>query len=69
MCEPNIKRNSRSDLVSFQDAHETDVRAQIKLLFTDVNGEKVSIQRSMSCTQKAKNNTFKSLEQVITRMK
>uniref|UniRef100_A0A3P9IUD9 RAD50 homolog, double strand break repair protein n=1 Tax=Oryzias latipes TaxID=8090 RepID=A0A3P9IUD9_ORYLA len=51
------------------DAHETDVRAQIKLLFTDVNGEKVSIQRSMSCTQKAKNNTFKSLEQVITRMK
>uniref|UniRef100_A0A8C7YZQ3 Rad50/SbcC-type AAA domain-containing protein n=1 Tax=Oryzias sinensis TaxID=183150 RepID=A0A8C7YZQ3_9TELE len=52
-----------------RDAHETDVRAQIKLLFTDVNGEKVSIQRSMSCTQKAKNNTFKSLEQVITRMK
>uniref|UniRef100_A0A3Q3FJ57 RAD50 homolog, double strand break repair protein n=1 Tax=Kryptolebias marmoratus TaxID=37003 RepID=A0A3Q3FJ57_KRYMA len=52
-----------------KDAHETDVRAQIKLLFTDVNGEKVTIQRSMSCTQKAKNYTFKSLEQVITRMK
>uniref|UniRef100_A0A3P9LDM7 RAD50 homolog, double strand break repair protein n=1 Tax=Oryzias latipes TaxID=8090 RepID=A0A3P9LDM7_ORYLA len=46
------------------DAHETDVRAQIKLLFTDVNGEKVSIQRSMSCTQKAKNNTFKTTMKV-----
>ncbi|XP_072230751.1 DNA repair protein RAD50 [Leuresthes tenuis] len=52
-----------------KDAHETDVRAQIRLLFSDVNGEKVTIHRSMSCTQKAKNNTFKSLEQVITRMK
>uniref|UniRef100_A0A3B3D614 RAD50 homolog, double strand break repair protein n=1 Tax=Oryzias melastigma TaxID=30732 RepID=A0A3B3D614_ORYME len=51
------------------DAHETDVRAQIRLLFTDVTGEKVSVQRSMSCTQKAKNYSFKSLEQVITRMK
>nr|XP_057943942.1 DNA repair protein RAD50 [Doryrhamphus excisus] len=52
-----------------KDAHETDVRAQIKLLFSDVNGEKVTIQRSMSCTQKAKNYSFKSLEQVITRIK
>ncbi|XP_015245349.1 PREDICTED: DNA repair protein RAD50 [Cyprinodon variegatus] len=52
-----------------KDAHETDVRAQIRLLFSDVNGEKVSIQRSMSCTQKAKNYSFKSLEQVITRIK
>ncbi|XP_054586683.2 DNA repair protein RAD50 isoform X2 [Nothobranchius furzeri] len=52
-----------------KDAHETEVRAQIRLLFTDVNGEKVTIHRSMSCTQKAKNCTFKSLEQVITRMK
>ncbi|KAG7220084.1 hypothetical protein INR49_008978 [Caranx melampygus] len=52
-----------------KDAHETDVRAQIRLLFTDVNGEKVTIHRSMSCTQKAKSNTFKSLEQVITRIK
>uniref|UniRef100_A0A3B4GBZ5 RAD50 double strand break repair protein n=1 Tax=Pundamilia nyererei TaxID=303518 RepID=A0A3B4GBZ5_9CICH len=51
------------------DAHETDVRAQIRLLFSDVNGEKVTIQRSMSCTQKAKSYTFKSLEQVITRWK
>ncbi|XP_053702919.1 DNA repair protein RAD50 [Synchiropus splendidus] len=50
-----------------RDAHETDVRAQIRLLFTDVNGEKVTIHRSMSCTQKLKNYTFKSLEQVITR--
>uniref|UniRef100_A0A669BW05 RAD50 double strand break repair protein n=1 Tax=Oreochromis niloticus TaxID=8128 RepID=A0A669BW05_ORENI len=52
-----------------KDAHETDVRAQIRLLFSDVNGEKVTIQRSMSCTQKAKSYTFKSLEQVITRWK
>ncbi|MED6261574.1 DNA repair protein rad50, partial [Ataeniobius toweri] len=52
-----------------KDAHETDVRAQIRLLFSDVNGEKVSIHRSMSCTQKAKNYSFKSLEQVITRIK
>lgn len=52
-----------------KDAHETDVRAQIRLLFTDVNGEKMTIQRSMSCTQKAKNYSFKSLEQVITRTK
>lgn len=52
-----------------QDAHETDVRAQIRLLFTDVNGDKMTIQRSMSCTQKAKNYSFKSLEQVITRLK
>ncbi|KAM7398271.1 hypothetical protein PAMA_006262 [Pampus argenteus] len=52
-----------------KDAHETDVRAQIRLLFTDVNGEKVTVQRSMSCTQKAKNYSFKSLEQVISRVK
>uniref|UniRef100_A0A8D2ZSR1 RAD50 homolog, double strand break repair protein n=1 Tax=Scophthalmus maximus TaxID=52904 RepID=A0A8D2ZSR1_SCOMX len=52
-----------------KDAHETDVRAQIRLLFSDVNGEKVTIHRSMSCTQKAKNYSFKSLEQVITRIK
>ncbi|XP_077449120.1 DNA repair protein RAD50 [Stigmatopora argus] len=52
-----------------KEAHETEVRAQIRLLFSDVNGEKVSIQRSMSCTQKAKNYSFKSLEQVITRIK
>lgn len=53
----------------FQDAHETDVRAQIRLLFSDVNGDKMTIQRSMLCTQKAKNYSFKSLEQVITRLK
>uniref|UniRef100_A0A665UIQ2 Zinc-hook domain-containing protein n=1 Tax=Echeneis naucrates TaxID=173247 RepID=A0A665UIQ2_ECHNA len=52
-----------------KDAHETDVRAQIRLLLTDVNGEKVTIQRSMLCTQKAKNYSFKSLDQVITRIK
>uniref|UniRef100_A0A673A5P9 Zinc-hook domain-containing protein n=1 Tax=Sphaeramia orbicularis TaxID=375764 RepID=A0A673A5P9_9TELE len=51
-----------------KDAHETDVRAQIRLLFTDVNGVKTTIHRSMSCTQKAKNYSFKSLEQVISRV-
>uniref|UniRef100_A0A673YA23 RAD50 double strand break repair protein n=2 Tax=Salmoninae TaxID=504568 RepID=A0A673YA23_SALTR len=39
-----------------KDAHETDVRAQIRLQFTDLNGEKVAVQRSMQwqalyCTQ------------------
>uniref|UniRef100_A0A672FQH6 Zinc-hook domain-containing protein n=1 Tax=Salarias fasciatus TaxID=181472 RepID=A0A672FQH6_SALFA len=52
-----------------KDAHETDVRAQIRLLFSDVNGEKVTIQRSMSCTLKGKSYQFKSLDQVITRIK
>ncbi|XP_037125636.1 DNA repair protein RAD50 [Syngnathus acus] len=52
-----------------KEAHETDVRAQIRLLFSDVNGDKIAIQRSMSCTQKTKNYSFKSLEQVITRIK
>ncbi|KAK0144377.1 DNA repair protein RAD50 [Merluccius polli] len=52
-----------------KDAQETEVRAQIRLVFTDVNGDIVAIQRSMSCTQKAKNYTFKTLEGVITRIK
>ncbi|XP_062909196.1 DNA repair protein RAD50 [Mobula hypostoma] len=50
-------------------AHETDVRAQIRLQFRDVNGEMVAVQRSMLCTQKGKKTEFKTLEGVITRMK
>ncbi|KAK6474836.1 DNA repair protein RAD50-like [Huso huso] len=50
-------------------AHETDVRAQIRLQFRDVNGELVAVQRSMVCTQKGKKTEFKTLEGVITRMK
>ncbi|MBN3315434.1 RAD50 protein, partial [Atractosteus spatula] len=50
-------------------AHETDVRAQIRLQFQDVNGEVVAVQRSMLCTQKGKKAEFKTLEGVITRMK
>ncbi|XP_069052050.1 DNA repair protein RAD50.L isoform X2 [Lepisosteus oculatus] len=50
-------------------AHETDVRAQIRLQFQDVNGEVVAVQRSMLCTQKGKKAEFKTLEGVITRIK
>ncbi|XP_067422532.1 DNA repair protein RAD50 [Emydura macquarii macquarii] len=50
-------------------ANETDVRAQIRLQFRDVNGELVAVQRSMVCTQKGKKTEFKTLEGVITRIK
>ncbi|CAH2276998.1 DNA repair RAD50 [Pelobates cultripes] len=50
-------------------AHETDVRAQIRLQLKDVNGELVAVQRSMVCTQKGKKTEFKTLEGVITRIK
>ncbi|XP_026794416.3 DNA repair protein RAD50 isoform X2 [Pangasianodon hypophthalmus] len=53
-----------------KDAHETDVRAQIRLQFRDVNGEPVAVQRSMQSTQKGKKAPeFKTLEGVITRIK
>ncbi|XP_036381636.1 DNA repair protein RAD50 [Megalops cyprinoides] len=52
-----------------KDAHETDVRAQIRLQFRDVNGEQVAVQRSMQSTQKGKRAEFKTLEGVITRIK
>ncbi|NWR83565.1 RAD50 protein, partial [Furnarius figulus] len=48
---------------------ETDVRAQIRLQFRDVNGEIVAVQRSMVCSQKSKAPEFKTLESVITRTK
>ncbi|KAM6123100.1 DNA repair protein RAD50 [Phoenicopterus ruber ruber] len=50
-------------------ANETDVRAQIRLQFRDVNGELIAVQRSMVCTQKGKKTEFKTLEGVITRTK
>ncbi|KFU92301.1 DNA repair protein RAD50 [Chaetura pelagica] len=50
-------------------ANETDVRAQIRLQFRDVNGELMAVQRSMVCTQKGKKTEFKTLEGVITRTK
>ncbi|KAM6196270.1 DNA repair protein RAD50 [Sarcoramphus papa] len=50
-------------------ANETDVRAQIRLQFRDVNGELIAVQRSMVCTQKGKKTEFKTLEAVITRTK
>uniref|UniRef100_A0A7M4ERX8 RAD50 double strand break repair protein n=1 Tax=Crocodylus porosus TaxID=8502 RepID=A0A7M4ERX8_CROPO len=53
----------------FDVANETDVRAQIRLQFRDVNGELVAVQRSMVCTQKGKKTEFKTLEGVITRTK
>ncbi|RXN26699.1 DNA repair RAD50 [Labeo rohita] len=52
-----------------KDAHETDVRAQIRLQFRDVNGDPVAVQRSMQSTQKGKKTEFKTLEGVITRIK
>ncbi|KAK1788005.1 hypothetical protein P4O66_016479 [Electrophorus voltai] len=53
-----------------KDAHETDVRAQIRLQFRDVNGEPIAVQRSMQSTQKGKKAPeFKTLEGVITRIK
>ncbi|CAM2118181.1 unnamed protein product [Caretta caretta] len=50
-------------------ANETDVRAQIRLQFRDVNGELTAVQRSMVCTQKGKKTEFKTLEGIITRTK
>lgn len=50
-------------------ANETDVKAQIRLQFRDVNGEVMAVQRSMLCTQKGKTPEFKTLESVITRTK
>ncbi|KAM6475112.1 DNA repair protein RAD50 isoform 2-T2 [Liasis olivaceus] len=50
-------------------ANETDVRAQIRLQFHDVNGELLAVQRSMVCTQKGKKTEFKTLEGIITRIK
>ncbi|ELV11437.1 DNA repair protein RAD50 [Tupaia chinensis] len=50
-------------------AQETDVRAQIRLQFRDVNGELVAVHRSMMCTQKSKKTEFKTLEGVINRIK
>ncbi|XP_056587602.1 DNA repair protein RAD50 [Triplophysa dalaica] len=52
-----------------KDAHETDVRAQIRLQFRDVNGDAIAVQRSMQSTQKGKKTEFKTLEGVITRIK
>ncbi|KAM7143003.1 DNA repair protein RAD50 isoform 4-T6 [Molossus nigricans] len=50
-------------------AQETDVRAQIRLQFRDVNGEFMAVHRSMVCTQKNKKTEFKTLETVITRIR
>uniref|UniRef100_A0A671KYP3 DNA repair protein RAD50-like n=1 Tax=Sinocyclocheilus anshuiensis TaxID=1608454 RepID=A0A671KYP3_9TELE len=51
------------------DAHETDVQAQIRLQFIDVNGDPLDVQRSMQSTQKGKKTEFKTLEGVIKRFK
>ncbi|CAM9450986.1 DNA repair protein RAD50 [Lampetra fluviatilis] len=50
-------------------AHETDVKAQIRLQFMDVNGDMVTVQRLLHATQKAKKVEFKTLEGVFTRLK
>ncbi|CAH1258846.1 RAD50 [Branchiostoma lanceolatum] len=50
-------------------AHETEVKGQIRLQFRDVNGQLVSVQKSMMATQKVKKVDFKTMEGVITRDK
>lgn len=53
-----------------KDARETEVHAQIRLQFRDVNNEVVAVQRSMQSTQRGKKAPeFKTLEGVITRIK
>lgn len=72
VCTCAAKTNdwfTKFTLLLLKVANETDVRAQIRLQFRDVNGELVAVQRSMICTQKGKKTEFKTLEGVITRTK
>ncbi|KAI9000249.1 hypothetical protein BC832DRAFT_541389 [Gaertneriomyces semiglobifer] len=47
-------------------AHETEVKAQIKLRFKNVNGREMVCTRSMSATQKKASLTFKTLESLLS---
>ncbi|XP_041462999.1 DNA repair protein RAD50-like [Lytechinus variegatus] len=49
-------------------AHETEVKAQVKLRFKDKAGKDVVVTRSMVATQKVKKIEFKSLEGTILRV-
>ncbi|XP_071786283.1 DNA repair protein RAD50-like [Asterias amurensis] len=48
-------------------AHETEIKAQVKLKFNDVTGKSVIITRNSVVTQKLKKAEFKSMEGVILR--
>uniref|UniRef100_A0A069DZS5 DNA repair protein RAD50 n=2 Tax=Panstrongylus megistus TaxID=65343 RepID=A0A069DZS5_9HEMI len=47
----------------------SEVRGQIKLQFRDVKGELMAVHKTVQATQKLKNLTFKSLDQVVSRCK
>ncbi|XP_030836094.1 DNA repair protein RAD50-like [Strongylocentrotus purpuratus] len=49
-------------------AHETEVKAQVKLCFKDKAGKDVVVTRSMLATKKEKRIEFKSLEGTIERV-
>ncbi|CAF4551301.1 unnamed protein product, partial [Rotaria sp. Silwood2] len=48
-------------------AHDTEVRGQIRLLFQDVTGHNVQVQRTLVATQKKINISLRTLEGVIIR--
>ncbi|UJR09375.1 hypothetical protein I4U23_013619 [Adineta vaga] len=48
-------------------AHDTEVRGQIRLLFQDVTGHNVQVQRTLVATQKKTNISLRTLEGVIIR--
>ncbi|XP_077984137.1 DNA repair protein RAD50.L-like [Glandiceps talaboti] len=48
-------------------AHETEVRAQVKLSFRDVNTKRIVVCRNLLATQKIKKVEFKTLESTLTR--
>ena len=41
-----------------QVAHETSVKAQVKLSFKDVSGKQVVVTRNIEATQKVENNEY-----------
>ncbi|CAF1251881.1 unnamed protein product, partial [Adineta steineri] len=48
-------------------AHDTEVRGQIRLLFQDVTGHNVQVQRTLVATQKKTSISLRTLEGVIIR--
>ncbi|CAF1452967.1 unnamed protein product [Rotaria sordida] len=48
-------------------AHDTEVRGQIRLLFQDVTGHNVQVQRTLVATQKKTNISLRTLEGIIIR--
>ncbi|CAF2066691.1 unnamed protein product [Rotaria magnacalcarata] len=48
-------------------AHDTEVRGQIRLLFQDVTGHNVQVQRTLVATQKKSSISLRTLEGIIIR--